>query len=248
MLPNDNVQDMLTRTANLPSPTVDDVVVPVRGSAVTWVVSSTGLAVVPVGVLHVSGAAQVHPLLDPVSYYALIPGGYFLLLLGCVLLGMAGLGLGLWLLRSGLPGARLPAALLASFAAAFTLVGLFPTDPWGTEVMSASALIHRIGAAWGVVVVPLAGVLVARCTATTACRACAARLVLLAKGVAGLTVTFFAIHIPLALMGSRIPAFGLLERAGFALVIGSLVLMALAIRCRDAGELQHRRGRALPTS
>lgn len=197
-----------------------------------WVGATSTAAIAPIGVLHVSAAAEVHPLLDPVSYYALVPGGYGLLLLGCALLGLAGLGVGVWLLRSGLPGARLPAALLASFALAFILVGLFPTDPWGTAEPSVSATIHRAMAAWGVVVVPVAGILVARATAASACVACPARLVRLAKVVAAVTVAFFAVHVPLALMGSRIPAFGLLERAGFALVIGSLVLMALAIRCQ----------------
>lgn len=194
-------------------------------------VTSTA-AVTPIGVLHVSGASRVHPLLDPVSYYALIPGGYLPLLLGCVLLALAGVGLAVCLLRSGLAGARGPAALLISFAVAFSLVGLFPTDPMGTEVSSVSAVVHWVSAAWGVIVVPIAGLLVARCTAVSACRACPARLVVLAKVVGGVTAGSFAVHLPLALVGSRIPALGLLERAGFALVIGSLVLMGLAIRCR----------------
>lgn len=199
-------------------------------NGVSWVVSSAALALLPIMVLHVTGSAFVHPLLDPISYYALMPGGYALVFLGCALLGASGVCLAIWLARSGMPGARLPAGLLMSFAVAFLLVGIFPTDPIDAQFASLSATIHRFGAGWGVVVVPIAGILVARGAAATARSPYPARLVRLAKWVAALMAIFFAIHLPLAVLGSRIPAFGLLERVGFALVIGYLVLIAVTVR------------------
>lgn len=199
-------------------------------NGVSWVMSSAALALLPIVVLHVTGAALVHPLLDPISYYALIPGGYPLVLLGCSLLGGAGICLAFWLGRSGLPGVRLPVGLLISFAVAFVLVGIFPTDPLHADVVSTSATIHRIGAAWGVVVVPITGVLVGRSLAAGALSAYPRRMIRLARAVACVMALFFAIHLPLALLGSRIPAFGFLERAGFALVIGYLILMAITVR------------------
>lgn len=215
---------VLTPTASRTTPIANN------WNGVSWVVSSAALALLPIIVLHVTSAALVHPLLDPISYYALIPGGYALVFLGCGLLAASGVCLAVFLARSGMPGVRLPAALLISFAVAFLLVGLFPTDPFDTQVISLSATIHRIGAGWGVVVVPIAGILVARGAAATACSPYPGRLVRLAKWVAGLMALFFAIHLPLAVMGSRIPAFGLLERVGFALVIGYLVLIAVTVR------------------
>lgn len=199
-------------------------------NGVSWVVSSAALALLPIIVLHVTSGALVHPVLDPISYYALIPGGYALVFFGCGLLAASGICLAIWLGRSGMPGVGLPAGLLVSFAVAFLLVGLFPTDPLDAQVVSMSATIHRIGAGWGVIVVPIAGILVARGAAATACSPYPARLVRLAKWVAGLMAIFFAIHLPLAMMGSRIPAFGLLERAGFALVISYLIMLALTVR------------------
>lgn len=204
---------------------------PVRAwNGVSWVVAAALLSLLPIALLHVSRAAEVQPLLDPISYYALVPGGYPLLLLGCVLLAGAGACLAVWIGRSGLPGVRLPVALLGSFVLAFLLVGIFPTDPMDAEVATVSATIHRIAATWGVVVVPAVGVLVGRRCVGTARSALPRRLIRLAAWVAGAMALFFAIHLPLALMGSRIPAFGLLERAGFALVISYLIMLAMTVR------------------
>lgn len=214
----------------IPAPTFPEPVEEARWNGVPWVVAAALLSLFPIAVLHVVLAAEVSPLLDPISYYALVPGGYPLLLLGCALLAAAGAALAVWLARSGLPGVRLPVALLGSFAVAFLLVGIFPTDPMQAEVATTSATIHRIAASWGVLVVPAVGVLVGRRCAVIARSAWPQRLVRLAAWVAGAMVLFFAIHLPLAVTGSGIPAFGLLERAGFALVISYLILLALTVR------------------
>ena len=220
----------ITIPTELDATALDATPTPTRWNGVTWVVAASLLSFLPISVLHVTRAAEVQPLLDPISYYALVPGGYPLLLLGCILLSAAGAGLAIWLARSGLPGVRLPVGLLGSFVLAFVLVGVFPTDPIDAEVASVSATIHRIAATWGVLVVPAVGVLVGRRSAATARSALPARLVRLAAWVAGAMALFFAIHIPLAVMGSRIPAFGLLERAGFALVISYLIMLAMTVR------------------
>lgn len=229
-------------TTSIPAATIRDrsVATPRVWNGVNWVIAFAALAIFPIALLHVTAAAVVHPLLDPISYYALVPGDYPLMLLGCALLAGSGGCLAVWLAWSGLPGVRLPVGLLISFAVAFLLVGIFPTDPLHAEVSSLSATIHRIGAGWGVAVVPIVGALVGRSLVGSALTPYPARLIRLARWVAGVMIVFFSIHLPLAIMGSRIPAFGLLERAGFALVIAFFILLAVTIRREGYREVQER--------
>ncbi len=49
-----------------------------------------------------------------------------------------------------------------------------------------------------------------------------------ATGVA--VAVFFAVHLPLAVQGGHIPAFGLIERAGFALMVAYLITVAVTLR------------------
>ncbi|MFC7623578.1 DUF998 domain-containing protein [Microlunatus sp. GCM10028923] len=215
---------LITRSAR-PGPT----------SATSSVVATLSLiSLVPMAVLHLTGTG-LNPVVAPISHYVFVPGGYLMVLLGSLLLAGCGLVIAADLIRRyGSVRARGPlaaAGLLISFAVALILVGLFPTDPPGSAAgaATASAVIHRIGAAWSFLALPLAGVLVARTSGW--CRAGHARsLVGLAAGLLGAVLVFLSIHLPLALAGSGLPAFGLLERIGFAFLIGYLILLAVALR------------------
>ncbi|GAB3766219.1 DUF998 domain-containing protein [Microlunatus parietis] len=208
---------------------------PAPTSATPSVVATLSLiSLVPMAVLHVTGTG-LNPVVAPISHYVFVPGGYPMVLLGSLLLAGCGLVIAADLIRRyGSARARGPlaaAGLLISFAVALILVGLFPTDPPGSAAGAAtlSAIIHRIGAAWSFLALPLAGVLVARTSGW--CRAGHARsLVGLAIGLLGAVLIFLSIHLPLALAGSGLPAFGLLERIGFAFLIGYLILLAVALR------------------
>lgn len=221
---------LITRSAK-PGPT----------SATPSVVATLSLiSLVPMAVLHLTGTG-LNPVAAPISHYVFVPGGYPMVLLGSLLLAGCGLVIAADLIRrygsARRPGSarrRGPlaaAGLLISFAVALILVGLFPTDPPGSAAAAAtgSAVVHRIGAAWSFLALPLAGVLVARTSGW--CRAGHARsLVGLAAGLLGAVLVFLSIHLPLALAGSGLPAFGLLERIGFAFLIGYLILLAAALR------------------
>lgn len=208
---------------------------PAPTSATQSVVATLSLiSLVPMAVLHLTGTG-LNPVAAPISHYVFVPGGYPMVLLGSLLLAGCGLVIAADLIRRyGSAGARGPlvaAGLLISFAVALILVGLFPTDPPGSAAgaATASAVIHRIGAAWSFLALPLAGVLLARTSGW--CRAGHARsLVGLAIGLLGAVLVFLSIHLPLALAGSGLPAFGLLERIGFAFLIGYLILLAAALR------------------
>ncbi len=203
------------------------------------------ISLVPMAVSHLTGAA-LNPVSAPISHYVYLPGGYPMVLLGALLLAGCGAVLAADLIRRSVRTAgpvdpefrrhRLAAGLLISFAVALTVVGVFPTDPPGSPSSSASAVAHRIGAAWSFLSLPLAGVLLAG-----SCRpsrpAVGRILVRAAAGLSGAAVIFLSIHLPLALTGSGIPAFGLLERIGFAFMIGYLILVAAALRPRPAAEL-----------
>lgn len=178
----------------------------------------------------------MNPLLAPISHYVYQPAGYPMVLLGSLLLAGCGMVIAADLIRrsTGQNGRddrrrRWAAGLLISFAVALTLVGLFPTDPAGSVTISASAVIHRIGAAWSFLSLPVAGVLVAR-TASESRSTSGRALVRVAAGLLAAVVIFLSIHLPLAFAGSGIPAFGLLERIGFAFMIGYLILLAAALR------------------
>lgn len=199
---------------------------------VSWVAGLCAVALLPIVLLHIWGAASVDPVLVPISCYAMLPhGGYLLLLGACSLLSGAGIALAVWLGRSGIAKMVLPVLLLISFAVSFVLVGLFPTVPFESHLNSASANVHRIAAGWGVVCVPIVAGLVGRATVHSAKSVLPRALIRLAIAFGIVVALFMAIHLPLFLItGTGLPAFGLLERFGFAIIIASLVLAAVTVR------------------
>jgi hypothetical protein len=209
------------------------------------VTTLTLFALIPMAVVHLTGAS-LNPLTAAISHYVFLPGGYLMVLLGSVLLAGCGLVIAIELIRRpaadrGWTGAddrrrRAAAVLLISFAVALTLVGLFPTDPPGSPASTASAVLHRIGAAWSFLALPVAGVLVARSSRRHR-PSSAQALIRVAAGLLGAVVIFLSLHLTLTLHGSGIPAFGLLERVGFAFMIGYLILLATALRPLPTADL-----------
>ena len=177
---------------------------------------------------HVVGAAVVDPLVDPVSFYAFVPGGGELILLGGSLLAVLGLVLAARAYAAGLAAGAVPVMAMGVFAVAMVLVGLFPTDPPDAAVTTVSAVVHRVSAATAFGVLPLVGLSMVG-TIRTPRSAYPARLRRTAGALAVLVGAFLAIHLPLAAAGSGIAAFGLLERAGFVIMIGYLFLLARTI-------------------
>ncbi|PRZ05622.1 uncharacterized protein DUF998 [Isoptericola sp. CG 20/1183] len=175
-------------------------------------------------VAHVLGAGIVDPVIDPVSFYAFVPGGGEAILLGGTVLALVGLVVVGRAYRTGLATGPLPGAAMMVFAVAMVLVGVFPTDPPGVAT-TLSAVVHRTSAAAAFVVLPVVGHCVAR--QVGAPRSAAPRRLRRATvALAVLVAAFLAVHLPLAAVGSGIVAFGLLERVGFVLMIGYLFLLA----------------------
>ncbi|WP_164545059.1 DUF998 domain-containing protein [Antribacter gilvus] len=184
-------------------------------------------ALVPMIAAHVVGAGVVDPVVDPISWYAFVPWGGELILVGGLLLAFLGLVLTVRMYRCGLASGPVPAAAMVVYAVAMVLVGVFPTDPpeMGATL---SATIHRVSAATAFVVLPLVGLSLAR----TIVRPLTPfpRLLRSSAYVLGALVgAFLAIHLPLAMVGSGIVAFGLLERIGFIIMIGFLFLIGATI-------------------
>lgn len=198
---------------------------------VSWFSS---VALVPMIVAHVLGADVVDPVLDPISWYAFVPGGGELIMAGGVVLAVLGLLLTVRMYRTGLAVGPVPACAMIVFAVAMVLVGAFPTDPPGTE-MTMSALIHRVSAAGAFCVLPIVGLSVQRSIARPRSELPAAlRTAAIALGV--VVVLFLVVHLSLVVVGSGIMAFGLIERIGFVIMIGYLYLLAATID-RESGEL-----------
>lgn len=173
---------------------------------------------------HVLGADVVDPVIDPVSFYAFVPGGGEAILVGGTVLAVVGLVVVSQAYRAGLAAGRLPGAAMTLFAVAMVLVGVFPTDPPGVAT-TFSAAVHRTSAAAAFVVLPVVGHCVVRRVAEPR-SVVPRRLQRATAGLAALVAAFLAVHLPLAAVGSGIVAFGLLERIGFVLMIGYLFLLA----------------------
>ena len=184
-------------------------------------------ALVPMVVAHVVGASAVDPVLDPISWYAFVPGGGELILAGGVILALLGLILTVRMYRAGLAVGPVPAAAMILFAIAMVLVGAFPTDPPGTAA-TFSATVHRVSAAAAFCVLPMVGLSLERSIRqprTGLPRGL--RTAALALGVA--VAVFLVVHLSLVFVGSGIIAFGLIERVGFMIMIGYLILLAATI-------------------
>ena len=172
----------------------------------------------------------------PISQYVYLPGGYQLVLLGSLLLAGCGATIALDLLRR--PGGqhtaddhprRLAGLLLLSFAVAFSVVGLVPTDPPGSATASATELVHRASVIWTFVALPAAGIVLARSPRLVGIRGALALQRLAIALLVGVLV-FGAIQLPLLIAGSGIPALGLVERLAFAFMIGYLVVLTMTLR------------------
>lgn len=184
-------------------------------------------ALVPMIAAHVVGATTVNPVLDPISWYAFVPGGGELILAGGVTLALLGLILTVRMYRTGLAVGPLPACAMIVFAAAMVLVGAFPTDPPGTAA-TLSATVHRVSAAAAFCVLPVVGLSLHRSIQRP--RSSLPRALRTAASALGVVVTvFLVVHLSLVFAGSGILAFGLIERVGFVIMIGYLFLLAATI-------------------
>lgn len=139
---------------------------PAHGTARAWATAAVvcfGLCVATALVLHVTEAAEVDPVRQVISDYALSAGaGGFAV---CVLTLAAGTGFLLTgLARAGLPVTRPVVALAACWGAGLALCAFFPTIPTGAP-MTLSAEIHRCAGLVLFVSLPAAAGLLARGTA-----------------------------------------------------------------------------------
>ena len=185
-------------------------------------------ALVPMVAAHVVGASAVNPVLDPISWYAFVPGGGELILAGAVTLAVLGLILTVRMYRAGLAVGPVPAFAMIAFAVAMVLVGAFPTDPPGTAV-TFSATVHRISAAAAFCVLPLVGLSLERSIQRP--RSSLPHGLRTAARALGIVVAvFLVVHLSLVFFAnSGFVAFGLIERVGFVIMIGYLYLLAATI-------------------
>jgi hypothetical membrane protein len=177
---------------------------------------------------HVVGASVVDPVLDPISWYAFVPGGGELILAGGLVLAALGLILTVRMYRSGLAVGPVPAVAMILFAVAMVLVGAFPTDPPGTPA-TFSATVHRVSAAAAFCVLPIVGLSLERSIRQP--RSALPRGLRSAATALGVVVALFlVVHLSLVFFAdSGVMAFGLIERIGFVIMIGFLFLLAATI-------------------
>jgi hypothetical protein len=186
------------------------------------------IALVPMIAAHVVGASAVDPLLDPISWYAFVPGGGELILAGGVTLALLGLILTVRMYRTGLAIGVVPACAMIVYAIAMVLVGAFPTDPPGTAA-TLSATVHRVSAATAFCVLPVVGLSLER--SILRARSSLPRALRTAARALGVLVgVFLVVHLSLVFFAdSGIVAFGLIERVGFVIMIGYLFLLGATI-------------------
>lgn len=219
----------LGRHSEPPAPPVD----PRSTRTVGWFGAT---ALLPMVAAHVVGASAVNPVLDPISWYAFVPGGGELILAGGLTLAVLGLILTVRMYRAGLAVGPVPAFAMIVFAVAMVLVGAFPTDPPGTEA-TFSAIVHRVSAATAFCVLPLVGLSLERSIQEP--RSSLPRGLRSAARALGAVVTvFLVVHLSLVFFAdSGVMAFGLIERIGFVIMIGYLFLLAATID-RESGALE----------
>lgn len=202
-----------------------------RVTARHWVLLCSALALVPMIEVHMVGIGAVDPVVQPVSHYAFVPTGYWMILIGSLLLAIAASAIAVAMVRIGDRRLRVSAVLLVSFAVAIILVGIFPTDPPGTVALSASATLHRWAAAYSFAVLPVVGLLTCRSEAVVDRQR--ASLWRLSMAVCISTGVVFAIHLPLAVVGSHIPLFGAVERLGFVVMVSFMVVLSAMMSHRS---------------
>jgi hypothetical protein len=210
---------------------------PPHRTADPLLVAGTGaaVAVTAAGWLHLAGALatpRVDPLAFTVSDYVALPGGYALLAVAALALGLVGVALAAAARRAA-PAARAVPVLLLGWSAALLLVGLFPTNPPGVPADLAAG-VHRYAGALAFAALPLAVWLLGRALRNRALRG-------LAVAVGAAAGAFLVAHVPtvLAIDTAGSPGFPLLggvERVLYALVIVLLLVTARALR-RTAPDL-----------
>ncbi|WP_410606138.1 DUF998 domain-containing protein [Amycolatopsis sp. lyj-109] len=208
---------------------------PAQGNARAWATAAVacfGLSVVTALVLHVTQAADVDPVRQVISDYALSPAAAGFAF--CVLTLATGTGfLVVGLARAGLPVTRPVVALAGCWGAGLTLCAFFPTIPTGAP-MTFSAEVHRFAGLVLFVSLPAAAGLLARGAANhPAHRGFAVRLRRHTRWAWAALAVFLLSQLPVLLAPSRGfdgPLFqGLAERLVF---VGYLVLLgepALAV-------------------
>lgn len=199
-----------------------------RPSARQWVVLCGILAAVPMIEVHLVGAGLVDPIVQPISHYAYVPTGYWMILLGSILLAISASAISWAMVRTGDKRLRLPALLLVTFVVAIMIVGIVPTDMPGTVELSLSAQAHRWSAAWAFLIMPIVGLLACRSDAVLT--RFKVSLLRLSMTVCIATGVVFAIHLPLAVAGSHIPMFGAVERFGFLVMVAYMVVLSGTMR------------------
>lgn len=191
-------------------------------------------ALVPMGVLHGTASATVHPVSQPISDYVVAPGGYALLAGSTLALAGAGLVLARRMRAAGLP--RPAVALLASWSGALVLVGAFPTNAPGAPP-DVVAAVHRYAGAWALVALPLACLLVARrARRLPRWTASAPQLARWSVAVAVLGGVFLLCHAPTVLLGAPgFPALGAVQRVLYGAVLVLVGAAGRAVRAVAAG-------------
>lgn len=215
---NQTPEPVALRAAGLPVGT---------GRCVRLVTVLSAAALIPMIMAHIVGASVVDPFTDPISWYAFVPGGAAMIIAGGSLLALLGILITVRMYRGGIVSGPLPAAGMAIFCIAMIMVGAFPTDPPHSPA-TLSATVHRIAAGTAFAILPIVGLMISASISEPR-TALPRRLRRAAYLLAALVGLFLAIHLPLAFAGSGIAAFGLLERAGFVIMIGYLFLLAATI-------------------
>ncbi|WP_344413918.1 DUF998 domain-containing protein [Pseudonocardia ailaonensis] len=200
----------------------------VKGSGLVPVVASAvAVAVWGIGVLHVAGllhGAPFDPLHLTLSDYVGLPGGYLVLGIAAGALALAATVLAVAAARAG--ASRVVVALLASWAVAMVVAGIFPTNPPGTPP-DVVAAVHRYAGVWLFTVLPIAVVLLARSPAVAAAARRSLTLQSLAAGVA--SAGFLACHV-IGTDPSGAPTFPLLGGVERLLYLSLLVLLLTTAR------------------
>jgi hypothetical protein len=197
----------------------------------TAVGACVAIALLALALLHVTGSGTLDPLDRTISDYVFLPGGYALLGLAGVALAVASFVLARGLHRGALPDPGPPGALLVSVAVALVLVAVFPThDPATTAGLVST--VHRAAGGWVLVMVPLAGWMVARRARTAPEWQAAAPAVARCAGTAAaLSALFLLSLLPIVIGGSPgFPLLGGVQRVLYAVVMLVLVVTARATR------------------
>jgi hypothetical protein len=194
------------------------------------------VAAVALAVLHIDGVGVVDPMVQTISDYVAVPGGYALLGVAALALAATAVLLAGRLRPAGLVDPAPPAGWLVAGGVGLAGTAVFPTNIPGTDVDLAAHL-HRLGGGVALVALPVAAWMIARRAArtesggTAGLRAAAPALTWFAGIVAGLSALFLLSHVPIVITGS--PVFtveGAVQRVLYAVVMVVLMMIARATR------------------